>query len=57
MTTEQAITQAAARAKVAGMNGDEDTRAYWEQRAVLLSDQREAMRLRAEFNDPRPSHA
>ena len=44
MTEDQAITQAAAYAAVARSNGDELTEAYWTERVVRLSDQREAMR-------------
>jgi hypothetical protein len=59
MTAEQAITQAAALAKVASRNGDEAGEAYWTARAVILSDQREAMRRRADFNELKghPDHS
>jgi hypothetical protein len=50
MTTEQAITQAAARAAVAYRNGDDAQGDYWAQRVTLLSDQYEALRRRQDFD-------
>ena len=50
MTADQHITQAAAYAALARSNGDEVTEAYWTERVVQLSDQREAMRNRSTFD-------
>jgi hypothetical protein len=41
MTADQHIAQAAARAAIARSNGDEATEAYWTERVVRLSDERE----------------
>ena len=43
MTADQHITQAAAHAALARSNGDEVTEAYWTERVVRLSDERERM--------------
>lgn len=49
-TLPAAITEAAARAKVAYRNGNDSLGDYWTQRVTLLSDQREAVRLRHAFD-------
>ena len=43
--TNEAITEAAARAKVAYRNGDDAAGDYWTRRAEILSDQHEARRM------------
>jgi hypothetical protein len=50
MNEDQAITQAAARAAVAYRNGDDTDGDYWTARVTILSDQREAVRLRQSFD-------
>ena len=50
MNEDKAINQAAAYAALAYRNGDDVRGAYWEERCIRLSDQREAMRNRATFD-------
>lgn len=50
MTADQAITQAAAYAAIAYRNGDDLRGDYWADRVVILSDQREAVLRRSEFD-------
>ena len=59
MTEDQAITQAAAYAALAYRNGDDLRGAYWEERVIRLSDQREAVRARATFDELKgsPDHS
>jgi hypothetical protein len=46
--TNEAITEAAARAKVAAHNGNDLDEAYWTRRVEILSDQQEARRAAQE---------
>lgn len=50
MTTDQHISQAAARAAIAYRNGDDTLGDYWTERVIRLSDAREAAEHCATFD-------